>query len=122
MVINFKMATESSKELNPGILLHKTVIKHPKGDEFERTFEYSVELQRLQTLEFTVDFTDSSNVVLESAQGLVKTTVVEAFSTVAVATLRMKKKWTLKSKFRFTIRAASKQMQERYLKSEFDRI
>ncbi|CAG9329557.1 unnamed protein product [Blepharisma stoltei] len=107
----------SKKELSPGIILHKEIIPG-KAEGVECIYEFRVELQRLNTLEFTVDFTGSKNVLLDGGSGLVKSTIVQAFETTTVAVLKMTRQWMLKSKFRFIIRAAPRALQEQYLKRE----
>jgi calpain-15 len=108
----------TKKELNPGIVLHK-VIFPAKEEGVECIYEFKVELQRLNTIDFTVDFTGSKNVTLDDCSGLVKTTVIQAFETTTVGILKMTRHWTLKSKFRFTIKSAPKALQEQYLKKEY---
>ncbi|OMJ87011.1 hypothetical protein SteCoe_11338 [Stentor coeruleus] len=111
----------TKKELNPGIILHKIVI--PASEEgVECIYEFRLELQRLNTIEFTVDFTGSKNVILEDGAGLVKTTIIQAFETQTVGVLRMTKHWMLKSKFRFMIKSAPRTLQEQYLKKELQEI
>ena len=111
----------TKKELNPGIILHKIVILG-KQEGIECIYEFRVELQRLNTIEFTVDFTGSKNVTLEEGTGLIKTTVVQAFETQTVGILRMTRHWMLKSKFRFMIKSAPRSLQEQYLKKELQEI
>lgn len=36
--------TVTTKELNPGIILHKHVTPMPPGDQFETVYEFKVEL------------------------------------------------------------------------------
>lgn len=107
----------SKKELSPGIILHKEVLPG-NAEGVECIYEFRVELQRLNTLEFTVDFTGSKNVILDGGSALIRSTVVQAFETTTVAVLKMARQWTLKSKFRFMIRAAPRALQEQYLKRE----
>jgi hypothetical protein len=91
----------TKKELNPGIILHKLIFPS-KEEGIECVYEFKVELQRLNTIDFTVDFSGSKNVTLEESSGLIKTTVIQAFETTSVGILKMTRHWTLKSKFRFT--------------------
>jgi calpain-15 len=115
-------STVTTKELNPGILLHKHISPASPTQPFECTYEFKVEIQRLNTLEFTADFTGSKNVTLENSTGLIKTTLIQPFSTQSVAILRMSKQWTLKSKFRFTIKPAPRPVQEQYIQRENEHI
>ena len=115
-------STISTKELNPGILLNKHITPATASQPFECTYEFKVEIQRLNTLEFTADFTGSKNVTLENSPGLIKTTLIQPFSTQSIATLRMSKQWTLKSKFRFTIKPAPRPVQEQYIQTENEQI
>ena len=108
----------TKKELNPGIILHKLIFPS-KEEGVECVYEFKVELQRLNTIDFTVDFSGSKNVTLEESSGLIKTTVIQAFETTSVGILKMTRHWTLKSKFRFTIKSAPKALQEQYLKKEY---
>lgn len=111
----------TKKELSPGIVLHKIIIPS-KEEGIECIYEFRVELQRLNTIDFTVDFTGSKNVTLVDGSGLVKTTIVQAFESSTVGVLRMTRHWTLKSKFRFTIKSAPRGLQEQYLKKEYSEL
>ncbi|OMJ86345.1 hypothetical protein SteCoe_12132 [Stentor coeruleus] len=111
----------TKKELNPGIILHKIVISASE-EGVECIYEFRLELQRLNTIEFTVDFTGSKNVILEDGVGLIKTTIIQAFETQIVGVLRMARHWMLKSKFRFMIKSAPRTLQEQYLKKELQEI
>ena len=106
----------TTKELNPGIILHKVVT--PGSEGIECTYEFKVELQKLNTLEFTIDLEGSKNIELEDGDGLIKNTVIEAFETKTVAVVKMFKHWSLKSKFRFMLKSAPRGLQERYLARE----
>lgn len=111
----------TKKELNPGIILHKLVLPG-KEEGVECIYEFRVELLRLNTIDFTVDFTGSKNVILEGGSSLIKTTVVQAFETQTVGVLRMTRHWMLKSKFRFMIKSAPRSLQEQYLKKELQAL
>ena len=91
-------ASVSSKEISPGILLHKQQLSG-KGDS-ELIYVFKIEVQKLNILEFTADFAGSENVFLEGSDGLRSITVIQPFSTQIVAKLLMKKDWKLKSKFK----------------------
>ena len=78
----------TKKELSPGIILQKIVIPG-KEEGVECVYEFKVELNRLNTIEFTVDFTGSKNLILEDGNSLTKTTVVQAFETQTVGVLKM---------------------------------
>ena len=82
----------TAKELAPGIILHKQVIPAAPQDPYECTFEYKVEVQKLNSVEFTADFTESKNLSLQNeTSSLAKTTVIHPFTTQSVALLKMKK-------------------------------
>jgi calpain-15 len=104
------------------VFLHKIVTPAPPEEPYECTYEFKVELQRLNSLEFTCDFTGSTNVFLENSSNLLKTATVQAFQTSTVALLKMTKQWTLKTKFKFIMKPAPKPVQEVYLKDENSRI
>ena len=89
----------TSKEISPGILLHKQQIISNKVDN-EMIYIFKVELLKLQTLEFTADFSGSEGVILENNNHLIAVTTVFPFSTQTVAKLLLKKDWRLKSKFK----------------------
>lgn len=113
---------ETRKELSPGVTLVKAVRKAHPGAALECSYEYKVDLQRFNVLEFTADFSGSENVVLEEASGLVKTTNIQPFKTETVAVLLMNRQWSLKSRFKFTLRPVPKSTQEAYLVKEEVRI
>ena len=91
----------TSKEISPGIMLHKQQIQN-KGDS-DIIYIFRVEVQRLNVLEFTADFSGSENVILEGKNNLVSTTTIEPYKNDAIAKLILKKDWKLKSKFKYTI-------------------
>lgn len=112
----------TTRNLAPGVFLHKIVTLAPATEPYECTYEFKVELQKLNSLEFTSDFTGSTNVYLDDSSNLLRTVTVQAFQTSTVALLKMTKQWTLKSKFKFVLKPAPKPVQERYLRDESLRI
>lgn len=105
----------TKKELSPGIILHK-IVTPVKSPDLECTYEFRLELQRLNTIDFTVDFTGSTNIILSDSSSLTKTTTIEAFETQTVGILQMSRHWILKSKFKFMIKSAPRALQEEYLR------
>lgn len=97
------MASEfnvTTKEISPGIFLHKQQISSTNRSSNDLFYIFKVELQRLNVLEFTADFSGSENVFIEESERLLTTTRVNPFSTQIVAKLILKKDWKLKSKFK----------------------
>lgn len=90
--------TVTTKEISPGILLHKQQIQNP-GDP-DMIYIFKVEVLKLNVLEFTADFSGSENVILEGRHNLVSVTNIEPFRTEVVAKLILKRDWKLKTKFK----------------------
>ncbi len=86
----------TTKEISPGILLHKQQSKVIDG----LAYIFKVELQKLNILEFTSDFRGSENVFLENSDQLITVQKIHPYSTAIVAKLILKKDWKLKSKFK----------------------
>jgi len=91
----------TSKEIAPGIFLHKQQITTNVGrTESDIIYIFKIELQKLNSLEFVADFSGSENVLLEDSDKMVSITKIKPFSTQIVAKLVLKKEWKLKSKFK----------------------
>ena len=91
----------SSKEIAPGIFLHKQQITTNVGKtDSDIIYIFKVELQKLNSLEFVADFSGSENVLLEDNDKMITVTKINPFSTQIVAKLILKKEWKLKSKFK----------------------
>jgi len=88
----------TTKEISPGIYLHKQQIHDKSTGELYYLFE--VEVARLNVLEFTADFSGSEFVILEGKPNLVSVTTIEPFKKAVIAKLILKKDWKLKSKFK----------------------
>lgn len=92
----------SSKEIAPGIFLHKQQITTNVGKpDSDIIYLFKIELQKLNSLEFVADFSGSENVVLEDNEKMMTITKINPFSTQIVAKLILKKEWKLKSKFKY---------------------
>ena len=92
----------SSKEIAPGIFLHKQQITTNVGKpDSDIIYLFKIELQKLNSLEFVADFTGSENVLLEDNEKMMTITKINPFSTQIVAKLILKKEWKLKSKFKY---------------------
>ena len=113
---------ETRKELSPGVTLIKIVKKAPLGTALECIYEYKVDLQRFNSLDFTADFSGSESILLEGASGLVRNTTIHPFNTETVAVVSMNRQWSLKSRFKFTLKPVPKSIQETYLVREEARI
>ncbi len=111
-----------TKEISKGIFLHKQQHVRDDSDNPEIMYIFKVEVRTLQVLEFTADFTDSENLMLEGRNDLVATTTINPFSSEIVAVLRLFKNWKLKSKFRFTMHSPPIPTQEKYLAKYFSDI
>ena len=90
----------TTKEISPGILLHKQQITSQLKVNNELIYIFKVELQKLNTLEFTSDFRGSENVFIENTDQLITVHKINPYSTAVVAKLTLKKDWKLKSKFK----------------------
>lgn len=101
------------QEISPGIFIEKY------QEKVKETPYYviNVESKLFQMLEFTVDFTGSTNVVLEGSSGLTKETVIPPFTKTEVARLALSKKWNLKTKFKFALNLPSIEEQRERLKA-----
>jgi hypothetical protein len=108
-----------TKEISKGILLHKQQLTKDDSDNSELVYIFRVEVKTLQVLEFTADFTDSENLMLENHNDLVATTTIQPFTSETVAVLRLFKNWKLKSKFRFTMHSPPLATQEKFLARYF---
>ena len=84
----------TTKEISPGILLHKEHLPSNKAD-VEAFYVFKVELQRLSTLEFTADFTGSEFIELEGNKGLISVTTLQPYSTTTIAKLILRKGWRM---------------------------
>eukprot|EP01022_Parablepharisma_sp_SALTPOND_P033003 TRINITY_DN88024_c0_g1_i1.p1 TRINITY_DN88024_c0_g1~~TRINITY_DN88024_c0_g1_i1.p1 ORF type:complete len:501 (+),score=41.00 TRINITY_DN88024_c0_g1_i1:1948-3450(+) len=111
-----------TKEISKGIFLHKQQHFRDDSENPEIIYIFKVEVKTLQVLEFTADFTDSENLMLENHNDLVATTTVQPFSSEVVAVLRLFKNWKLKSKFRFTMHSPPIEDQRKYLSRYFSAI
>jgi len=104
-----------TKEISKGIFLHKQQHVKEDAENPEIVYIFKVEVKTLQVLEFTADFTDSENLMLENHNDLIATTTVQPFTSEIVAVLRLFKNWKLKSKFRFTMHSPPIEDQKKYL-------
>lgn len=108
-----------TKEISKGILLHKQQHMTEDADNPEVIYIFTVEVKTLQVLEFTADFSDSENLVVEDHADLIATTTIQPFTSEVVAVLRLSKNWKLKSKFRFTMHTPSVECQRKFLSEYF---
>jgi len=91
-------STVTTKEISPGIFLHKKQVQNLDDPDIIYIFE--VEVVRLNILDFTADFSGSENVILEGKNNLISVTTIEPFQREKIAKLILKKDWKLKSKFK----------------------
>ena len=85
-----------TKELSEGIILHKQAIN-------TNIYEFYLEINRLNSVEVTSDFSDSENLYIEGTSKLLTTTTVHPFSKTKIATLKLLDDWSIKSKFKCKI-------------------
>ena len=71
-----------TKELSEGIILHKQAIN-------TNIYEFYLEINRLNSVEVTSDFSDSENLYIEGTSKLLTTTTVHPFSKTKIATLKL---------------------------------
>ena len=104
-----------TKEISRGIFLHRQQHVREENDGIEIIYMYKVEVRTLQVIEFTADFSDSENLMLENHNELIVTTSIQPFSSEVVAILRLLRNWKLKSKFRFVMHSPPIDYQRKYL-------
>lgn len=76
--------------------------RYQERDVEGRLFYFiKIHLDIFEVLDFTVDFSGSTNVVLEDGEGLIRRTTIRPHSEQMVARLRLDKNWSLKTKFKF---------------------
>lgn len=84
------------QEISPGIILEKfQELVHKK-----KYYVMRIDLELFNELDFCVDFTGSTKVKLEGADGLVCKTKVAPLTKVEVARLSLERGWVMKTKFR----------------------
>ena len=66
-------------------------------------------------MDFTADFSGSENLILDGSSGLISQTSINPMSTETVAMLKLRKNWKLKSRFKFTMRNPTKEIQRKHL-------
>lgn len=109
------MATVT-KEIAKGIFLHKT--QQPANDNLEGIeflYVFKIEVRSLQILEFNADFNGSENLVMEGSPTLSSSKTINPMSEEIVAILKLKKNWKLKSRFKFTMRNPTIEVQQEHL-------
>jgi calpain-15 len=100
------MATVT-KEIAKGIFLHKRQerVQHDQTG-IEMIYIFTVQVDTLQILDFSADFTGSENLYLDGvlSSNLVANKTIQPGDNETVAVLKLHKEWKLKSKFKFTMR------------------
>ena len=120
--LNLEMATNvKTTEISKNIFLHKNQY-YKDAEEKELAYNYNVEVNTFQIVEFTVDFTGSECITLEGSNSLTATTIIQPFTTKTVATLRLSSNWKIKSKFRFDMKNPPIEQQKQYIKSDSDKL
>ena len=104
-------ATIKKQVIAQGIIMEKFQQK-VKDDTH---YVIQIDMQLFNTLEFTVDFTGSSKVRIQGSSSLIKTTIVQPFTKTEVARLVLEKKWNLKTKFRFSMKLPSIELQKKHI-------
>ncbi len=77
------MSSAKRKVLDEDVFLYTTVTENPK------TFIYEVECAKFKNLDFTIDFSGSKNLRLESGGGLVSETTVRPYQRTRVAVAKI---------------------------------
>eukprot|EP01017_Pseudomicrothorax_dubius_P043528 TRINITY_DN7268_c0_g4_i1.p1 TRINITY_DN7268_c0_g4~~TRINITY_DN7268_c0_g4_i1.p1 ORF type:complete len:818 (-),score=145.97 TRINITY_DN7268_c0_g4_i1:98-2551(-) len=106
-----------TKEISPGVILHKQQVASNRPD-VESFYIFKVEAQRLNSIEFTADFSGSEHVQVDGASGLATVTTIEPYTTQIVARVILRRDWKLKTKFRFTLKPAPKSTQLKYIQAD----
>lgn len=104
-------AAVKQQKIAPGITMEK--LQERLGDT--TYYVIRIDLQIFNVLEFSIDFSGSVNVKLQGSIGLTKNTTVQPFSKVEVARLILNKQWSIKTKFRFSIKLPSLDLQRKHL-------
>jgi len=110
----------TTKEISKGIYLHKQ--QYIKGEDQEIIQILKVEVRIHQVLEFTANFAESENLVLEGRNDLIAKSTIQPFTLETVAILRLLKNWKLKSKFRFVMHTPSIEHQQKYLSKHLTKL
>ena len=106
------------QKIADGITMEKYQLK--EGNK--NFYIIEIEIQKLNTMNFTVDFTGSKNVELEGQSDLIKKTVINPFEKIKVAKLRLFKSWNLKTKFKFSLNLPEIEIQQKYIEPLRDDI
>jgi Calpain family cysteine protease/Calpain large subunit, domain III len=80
------------KELAEGIFLHKSPIS-------KDSYEFYLEVNRLNSIEILSDFTLSENIYIEGTSKLTVSTTVHPFSKTKIALIKLMNNWAIRSKF-----------------------
>jgi calpain-15 len=98
----------SSKEIHPGITLHRKVIGYEEQ-------ELSIENKLMNILEFTVNFEGSTNISLKNNATLTTTITVNPNQTELLATVLTQGSWEMKQTFRFLLKPPPKEIADKLI-------
>ena len=76
----------------------------------------------MKMVEFVADFNGSENIQIEGRNNLITVTNIEPYSRKPIATLVLHRDWKLKSKFKFTLKTPSIEIQEKFLIPHIEEI
>lgn len=105
-------------EINPGIILHKKQVQ----EEERLLYLFEIEVKKMKAVEFIADFNGSENIQVEGRNNLVTVTNIDPFNKKPIATLILMDGWKLKSKFKFTLKTPSINIQEKHLGPKFEEL
>ena len=106
------------QEISPGIILEKYQEKIGKN----KNYVLKIETQIFNTVDFQADFTGSTNIVIEGQDSFIACKKVQPFTKETVAVLNLKKGWTLKTKFKFSLDLPDIELQQEKLTPIINKI
>lgn len=79
----------------------------------------NIQIQMLKKMNFTVDFTGSTNIGLDENEKIF-VTEIGPFEKKTVAKFELQKKWKLKTKFKYQLDLPSLEEQKKYIEADFE--
>ena len=106
------------QEIGPGIILEK----YQEIQDNEKLYVMKVENLNFKTVDFEVDFAGSTDIKVKGSDSLVCPKRIRPFGKDTVAILELKKGWTLKTTFKFSMDVPDLKIQKEYLSDHIKQI
>ena len=111
-----------SRELVPGIFIHKNYISSSSIPSAIATYIWNIEVKTMSVITLNLSFENSENIKIENNKNSEISIIINPFENKEIVKITLFNDWILNPKFQLKLNVPSKKLQESFIKKEKNEI